>query len=34
MAVLTQVKLKSHDLKRLLTKDEFREIAEHVKSGK
>jgi isopropylmalate/homocitrate/citramalate synthase len=34
LAVLTQVKLKSHDLKRLLTEDEFREIAENVKAGK
>ncbi len=34
LAVITQVKLRSHDLKRLLTKDEFREIAENVKAGK
>lgn len=34
LAVLTQVKLKSHDLKRVLTEDEFREIAENVKAGK
>jgi len=33
LAVLTRVKLKSHDLKRLLTEDEFREIAENVKAG-
>ncbi len=34
LAVLTQVKLRSHDLKRLLTEDEFREIAGNVKAGK
>jgi isopropylmalate/homocitrate/citramalate synthase len=34
LAVLTQVKLKSHDLKRVLTEDEFRKIAENVKAGK
>ncbi|MFQ5842923.1 MAG: LeuA family protein [Thermodesulfobacteriota bacterium] len=33
LAVLTQVKLRSHDLKRLLTEDEFREIAGNVKAG-
>ena len=31
MAVLKQVKLKSHDLKRVLTEEEFREIVEKVK---
>ena len=31
MAVLMEVKLKSHDLKRVLTEDEFREIAERVR---
>ena len=34
LAALTQVKLKSHDLKRVLTEDEFREIAGNVKAGK
>ncbi len=34
LAALTKVKLKSHDLKRVLTEDEFREIAENVKAGK
>ncbi len=34
LAVLTQVKLRSHDLKRLLTEEEFREIAGNVKAGK
>ena len=34
LAVLTQVKLKSHDLKRVLTEDEFREIARNVKAKK
>ena len=34
MSVLTQVKLRSHDLKRVLTEDEFKEIAEKVKAGK
>lgn len=31
LAVLAQVKLRSHDLKRVLTEDEFRKIAEDVK---
>jgi isopropylmalate/homocitrate/citramalate synthase len=31
MAVLKQVKLKSHDLKRVLTEEEFRGIVENVK---
>jgi len=31
MAVLKQVKLKSHDLKRVLTEEEFRAIVEKVK---
>jgi isopropylmalate/homocitrate/citramalate synthase len=31
MAVLMEVKLRSHDLKRVLTEDEFREIAERVR---
>jgi hypothetical protein len=30
MAVLKQVKLKSHDLKRVLTEEEFRAIVEGV----
>jgi isopropylmalate/homocitrate/citramalate synthase len=34
MAVLNQVKLKSHDLKRTLTEDEFRKIAKKVKAKK
>jgi isopropylmalate/homocitrate/citramalate synthase len=34
MAVLNQVKLRSHDLKRTLTEDEFREIAKRVKAKK
>ena len=34
MAVLNQVKLRSHDLKRVLTEDEFRKIAKQVKAGK
>jgi len=32
LAVLKEVKLKSHDLKRVLTEGEFREIAERVKN--
>jgi isopropylmalate/homocitrate/citramalate synthase len=34
MPVLNQVKLKSHDLKRTLTEDEFKEIVKRVKAGK
>jgi isopropylmalate/homocitrate/citramalate synthase len=34
MAVLNQVKLKSHDLKRTLTENEFRRIAKKVKGKK
>ena len=34
MAVLQEVKLKSHDLKRTLTEDEFKEVVESVKSKK
>jgi len=34
MTVLNQVKLRSHDLKRTLTEDEFRKIAKQVKAGK
>lgn len=34
MAVLKQVKLKSHDLKRVLTENEFQQIAEKVKQGR
>jgi len=34
MAVLMEVKLKSHDLKRVLTEEEFREIAEKIKAIK
>jgi isopropylmalate/homocitrate/citramalate synthase len=33
LAVLMEVKLKSHDLKRVLTEEEFREIAEEVKAA-
>ena len=33
MAVLKEVKLQSHDLKRVLTEAEFREIAGRVKAG-
>jgi len=33
-AVIAEVKLRSHDLKRTLTEDEFREVAEKVKSGR
>ena len=34
LAVLNEVKVKSHDLKRVLTEEEFKKIAEKVKSGK
>jgi isopropylmalate/homocitrate/citramalate synthase len=34
MAVLNEVKLRSHDLKRTLTKNEFRKIAKKVKAKK
>ena len=34
MEVLNQVKQRSHDLKRVLTEDEFREITQHVKAEK
>jgi len=34
MAVLMEVKLKSHDLKRVLTEQEFRHIVEKVKAAK
>jgi isopropylmalate/homocitrate/citramalate synthase len=34
MEVLQEIKLKSHDLKRVLTQDEFREIARGVKAGR
>jgi isopropylmalate/homocitrate/citramalate synthase len=34
MAVLNEVKLRSHDLKRVLVEDEFKEIAKSVKSEK
>jgi len=34
MAVLNQVKLRSHDLKRTLTENEFRKIAKQVKTKK
>jgi isopropylmalate/homocitrate/citramalate synthase len=34
MAVLQKVKLRSHDLKRLLSEDEFRKITKEVKAGK
>jgi isopropylmalate/homocitrate/citramalate synthase len=33
-AALSQIKARSHDLKRVLSEGEFREIAEKVKSGK
>jgi isopropylmalate/homocitrate/citramalate synthase len=33
LAVLTKVKLKSHDLKRVLTEDEFKEIVKNVKAA-
>ena len=34
MEGLNQVKQRSHDLKRVLTEDEFREITQHVKAEK
>ena len=34
MDVLNQVKRRSHDLKRVLTTQEFMEIVEQVKAGK
>jgi isopropylmalate/homocitrate/citramalate synthase len=34
MDVLQEVKLKSHDLKRVLTEKEFMQIAEKVRSGR
>ncbi len=34
MAVLKQVKLQSHDLKRVLTEEEFKEIVEEVKGNR
>jgi len=34
MAVLMEVKVKSHDLKRVLTENEFQVIAEKVKAKK
>jgi hypothetical protein len=34
MDVLMAVKLKSHDLKRVLTEEEFKEVAENIKSNK
>jgi isopropylmalate/homocitrate/citramalate synthase len=33
LAALTEVKLKSHDLKRLITEDEFKEIVKNVKAA-
>jgi isopropylmalate/homocitrate/citramalate synthase len=33
LAVLKEVKLRSHDLKRVLTEDEFKKIVEKVKKG-
>ena len=33
MEVLNQVKRRSHDLKRVLTEQEFKEIVEQVKAG-
>lgn len=32
LEILQEVKLRSHDLKRVLDEDEFREIAEKVKA--
>jgi isopropylmalate/homocitrate/citramalate synthase len=34
MAVLRKVKLTSHDLKRVLTLDEFKKIVDEVRAGK
>ena len=34
MDVLREVKLKSHDLKRVLTEEEFKEVAENIRSNK
>ena len=34
MAVLNQVKLKSHDLKRVLTEKEFKEIVNRLEAGR
>jgi isopropylmalate/homocitrate/citramalate synthase len=34
MAVLKEVKLRSHDLKRVLSENEFKEIAEEVRKGR
>jgi hypothetical protein len=32
LAVLAEIKLRSHDLKRVLTEDEFKKIAEKIKA--
>jgi isopropylmalate/homocitrate/citramalate synthase len=34
LAVLQEVKLKSHDLKRVLDENEFKEIVKKVKAGR
>jgi isopropylmalate/homocitrate/citramalate synthase len=34
LAVLNQVKLKSHDLKRVLTEKEFKEILNRMEAGR
>ena len=34
LAVLNQVKLKSHDLKRVLTEEEFKEIVNRLEAGR
>jgi len=34
MEVLNRIKRRSHDLKRVLTEQEFKEIVEQVKAGK
>jgi len=34
MAVLNQVKLRSHDLKRVLTEEEFKEILNRMEAGR
>jgi len=33
-AILKQVKLKSHDLKRVLSEDEFKRIVEEIRAAK
>jgi isopropylmalate/homocitrate/citramalate synthase len=34
LAILREVKLRSHDLKRVLTEDEFKKIVEEVRTKK